>query len=261
MTDDLLYALEKRYQAPEYALFMEVANGVGAHRRRYADALAMSLFPSRGLDIHGIEIKKDRADWLREKKNPHKADEIASYCDYWWLAVGDKSVAQADELPGPWGLLVLHGKELRTLKKAEKLQPKPLDRPFVACILRRAYESIQDKLSNAKHLKDAKARGRAQGADDAKSDLDMSEKKVRLLEGQMKDFEGKSGIELNHWNAGNIGEAVKALMNYRHNQNRVYDLNQMADQLAGDADSLRRQAKSLEDFQKRCDAAKAPING
>lgn len=261
MKDALFLALEKRYQPPEYALFFEVANGVGAHRRRYADALAMSLFPSRGLDIHGIEIKEDRADWLREKKNPHKADEIAAYCDYWWLVVSNKDVAQVDELPGPWGLLVLHGKELRAVKKAEKLQPKPLDRPFVACILRRAYESIQDKLSNAKHLKDAEERGRARGAEDAKSDIEIAQRELNHYKRRMEDFETKSGLKLNDWNAGDVGEAVRTLMNLPQ-RDHSREFNQAAEQFERTAVQLRERAKAMKEFQDRAAATgKEPING
>jgi hypothetical protein len=86
---DVWDMLRERHPAPEWAIFFEVANGLGVSDRRYADAVAMSLFPSRGLDVHGFEVKTARGDWLRELKNPKKADVIASYCDFWWLVIGD----------------------------------------------------------------------------------------------------------------------------------------------------------------------------
>ena len=35
-------------------------------RRRYADAVAMNLWPSKGLALHGFEIKVSRSDFLTE---------------------------------------------------------------------------------------------------------------------------------------------------------------------------------------------------
>jgi hypothetical protein len=131
-------ALEKRYQAPEWCLLHEVANGTGLSAKRYADCIAMNLFPSRGLAIHGIEIKVSRSDLLNELKQPEKADEIAQYCDYWYVA-SPKGLADGVELPMTWGLLELFDSGiLREKKKAEKLvEAKPLTRQFVAALARR----------------------------------------------------------------------------------------------------------------------------
>jgi len=43
------------------------------------------LWPSRGLHLMGFEIKAGRGDWLRELKDPGKAEGIAAYCDQWWV--------------------------------------------------------------------------------------------------------------------------------------------------------------------------------
>ena len=40
-------AMERRYQAPEHAMFAEVAHGTGG-RDRYADAIVMCLWASPG---------------------------------------------------------------------------------------------------------------------------------------------------------------------------------------------------------------------
>lgn len=81
--DTLWQALERRYPAPAWCLFAEVRNGTGAARRvdRYADGIAMSMFPSRGLSVLGFEIKVDRRDWMRELAQPDKAEAIAQFCD------------------------------------------------------------------------------------------------------------------------------------------------------------------------------------
>src|SRR6266849_640871 len=105
--DRIQAALRDRYPIRAWALFFEVADGTGAYQRGYADALAMSLYPSRGLDLHGFEVKTARQDWLNELKNPDKAERFAKFCDYFWLVTGSEEVAKKDEVPANWGLLVM----------------------------------------------------------------------------------------------------------------------------------------------------------
>ena len=63
--DELIEKLSRKYRPPEWAFLVQVKNGVGWTRKdRTADALAMSLWPSRGLELHGFELKSRRSDWL-----------------------------------------------------------------------------------------------------------------------------------------------------------------------------------------------------
>lgn len=82
-------------------------------RDRRIDALAVSCKGATFGEVHGIEVKVTRADWLRELKDGRKADAGAALCHRWWLAVGDKTIVKAGELPDGWGLLVPHGRGLR----------------------------------------------------------------------------------------------------------------------------------------------------
>ncbi|NFV80017.1 hypothetical protein [Magnetospirillum aberrantis] len=137
-TADVKAALRRAYPAPEYAILFEVADATGARHSRFADAVAMSLWPSRGLTVDGFEIKVSRSDWLREKAKPEKAETIARFCDYWWLVV-PKGLVKVEELPATWGLKeVSEAGEVRTAKSPEKLNAQPLDRLFVASMLRNA---------------------------------------------------------------------------------------------------------------------------
>lgn len=144
MTADELYdLLLLRYQAPEWVVLPEVANGTGFSReqRRYADAIGISTFPSRGLSICGFEIKVSRADWLNERKNPQKAEAISKYCNEWWLVVPEKEMAPVDEIPQRWGLLVKSGKYLKAIKKPEfNKEPTPIDMPLLAALCRRLQD-------------------------------------------------------------------------------------------------------------------------
>jgi hypothetical protein len=140
----VMAALRKRFDGPAYALFENVSNGTGSRATRWADAIAMSVWPSRGLDIHGIEIKVDRNDVLRELKNPHKAETVAKHCDFFWLAVGNAKIVGLDEVPQGWGLLVPFKNSMKAAKDAARIRPgetrSSVDRDFVASLLRRAAE-------------------------------------------------------------------------------------------------------------------------
>jgi hypothetical protein len=133
-------ALRKRYAMPEYVLMEEVRDGAGFSSKRSADAVAMGTWPSRGLNILGFEIKAHRSDWLRELKDPAKADPIARYCDFWIVATVPGVVKEV-ELPATWGCLELRSNGMHWLKEPVKnAQPAPLDRSFVAAMMRRCGE-------------------------------------------------------------------------------------------------------------------------
>jgi len=137
---DVIKALRKRYDANGWLLFEQVSNGTGGRASNWADAVAMSVWPSRGLEIHGFEVKVHRNDVLRELKRPDKAESVARYCDYWWMAVNSADLAKPEELPPAWGLLVPKAGKIHVAKPAHKLECKSVDRDFVAAMLRRAHE-------------------------------------------------------------------------------------------------------------------------
>ena len=132
--------MRKRYSSPEWALAFEVADATGGNARRSADAVAMNLWPSRGLAIHGFEFKSRRNDWLRELKNPAKAESVAQYCDHWWL-VAIQGVVKPGELPSGWGLIEVYGKDGReafqVLREPEKRLATPVSREFMAALFRK----------------------------------------------------------------------------------------------------------------------------
>lgn len=219
-------ALVKRFSAPEYALLFEVADSTG-YASRYADAIAMSLWKSRGLSLHGIEVKVARSDWLRELKDPAKSAPIQKYCDHWWI-VATKDVVKVEELPPTWGLLVLQGESrLFAKKKAPVLEPEPMSRKFLAALLRRASEvqhrwiprdSIKDQIESAhdRGVEAGMVRGERKG-DDAVLDL-------KRLKDRIESFENVSGVKIANWNAGNIASKVAlatSFQNLKKNINRL----------------------------------------
>jgi hypothetical protein len=133
-------ALRNTFERPAYAVLPGVANGTGARKTRTIDAVVMSLWPSRGLSLEGVEIKVSRNDFTRELANPAKQEDHFRYLDRMWLAVGDESIVREGELPETWGLLVPARTKLKIIKVAPTLTPEPLPRSMLAAIMRRASE-------------------------------------------------------------------------------------------------------------------------
>lgn len=132
--------LAKRYAAPEYAFLRQVNEGTGANAGRRVDAIAMSLWPSRGLDLHGFEIKVSRQDLRVELKQPEKADAVHRYCNFWWLVVAPGVIVQFDTIPRTWGVLEARdeGSTLTIVKEAPRCDAEPPTLSLFAALLRAA---------------------------------------------------------------------------------------------------------------------------
>ncbi len=140
---DIRAAMAKRWTAPEWAIMWEVGQGTGSMSGRRADAVMMSLWPSRGLELHGVEIKVTRSDWKREAADPTKAEAIARYCHRWWVHTPEGVIDDISEMPPAWGLREWTGKKWVTRKEAEKREPEPLSYAFLAAMLRRSDEGAK----------------------------------------------------------------------------------------------------------------------
>ena len=158
-------ALRMRYAAPQYATLEEVRNATGrvapckrAKRRqsgkasgpRYADMIAVGLWPSMGLEIIGFEVKTTRTDWLKEISDDKKAVAVQQYCDRWMLVVPHKNhekIVRNGELPATWGMLTVDDDgTVREIVAAPKLDAQPITRAFLASLMRNACTSNPDYL-------------------------------------------------------------------------------------------------------------------
>lgn len=216
---DVRMALRKRYESPAWAMFHEVRNAAGFDAKRSADAIAMSTWPSRGLTLHGFEIKVHRSDWLRELKRPDKADPICRYCDYWWLVVGhDKVIHDSSEVPETWGLLEMKGAKLVVVRDAPKLEPMAIDRSFLACLLRAANEQGSVEPMLKRHRAEGYKEGYKEGYERAEQSLGYSsknwEKRFTELNAKVREFEEAAGVSFRDgWKpAKKIGAVVKELL-------------------------------------------------
>lgn len=221
-TSDVWKLLYKRYPSNEYAVLEEVRDKAGHYASRSADGIIMNLWPSRGLLLTGLEVKVSRSDWIREYKNPAKAENIIKFCDRWWLVAGDESVVLKPEIeiPETWGYMVVKKNRLVTVKEAPKLTPAVMDRSFLAALLKRATQgmipasSLEDKIAEAIGMKDnyrmelQQAQYKLKNYDDLKNELSEFQAEVRK-------FEQASGISIGtRWgNHEKLGIALKFLIN------------------------------------------------
>jgi len=247
---DVLLALRDHFTPGEYVVLPQVRNGAGFSANRTADALVMSVWPSRGLHLHGIEIKVSRADWWKEKQNPKKADDIAKYCDYWWLAVGDENIVKDGELPPTWGLLI-PGKEapkMRVKIAPTKLEAQPVSRSFLAAILKKALEVVVPLQHVDAEIERRVAERVAVKEEQLKDSLTREFDPERLmsrnkkLEAAAEAFHEVTGVWMDAGDAERYRKMGKALCLLRYSG--------LADWVEKAEDSLKRTIKDLSDLRK-----------
>lgn len=202
--------LLSRYPPAECVLLEEVSNASGAGRNRSADFMVMNLWPSRGLHLTCIELKRSRNDWLRELKDPAKAEDIALYCDHFYLLTTSDTVAMKQEIPAAWGWMAIVKNRLVVLKEAPKLKPIEMDRSFLACLLRRANDKTNWVRRDDIEREMEKAHDR--GRDESKRIIEDARNNYGKLLEKVRKFEVASGFDISHnWphRPEEVGAAVK----------------------------------------------------
>jgi hypothetical protein len=210
-THEVIERLAAKYASPSYGFLTQVRNGTGMRADRTADAMAMSLWPSRGLHVLGFEVKVSRTDWLKEYKDPEKAEAIAQYCHYWYLVCGSTKIILPGELPKTWRLIVPKGAGLKIEKEAEFNQKAlPPDYDILAGIFRNVAERCIPK----EVIKSKLEAEFEQGKTWAKSENDRLKENLRELREAISVFEKASGVLINSWPSGNenIGAAVRKVL-------------------------------------------------
>lgn len=212
---DIINALAVKYAAPEYAFLTEVRNQTGFGRAvRSADALAMSLWPSRGIYMTGFEVKISRADWMKELKDPSKAEEIARFCRLWFVAT-PVGIVKPHELPADWGLIELTEKGSLLYKKAAaERPPQEPTWQFFAALMRDVTESWTPTPLIEKRIR-AREEEIHKSAELTKGFREKNlEDALRTANAKIAEFEKASGIKLDRYSDyfnREIGEAVKVL--------------------------------------------------
>lgn len=208
--------IKQAYPSPEWAVFFEVGNTTGFGTRRHADAVALGVWQSRGFTLVGFEFKEHRSDWLREKKNPEKAEAVSAHCDCWWVVAGSADVVKVDELPEPWGLYVANEDrtKLRMVKQCIPFLDRDkgsMRRSFAAAMLRKVGETTVPKVELQRLIDEglAAAVERTREGHDIKILLDQVEHLKAIIDG----FKARTGVDLEHWRGyQNISAAVDVVL-------------------------------------------------
>lgn len=215
--DKMFRALRAKFPSDQYALLRHVGNGTGYEKSyRWADGFAMGLWPSRGLPVHGIEIKVSRSDWLAELKQPEKADEIAQYCDFWWLAVpGEKNaIVRSGELPSGWGLIRWKNGKWVTDRVATQLptlaaKERKLPTAFVAAVLRRAQEQLPAETLLAAEHRRGRIEGISETRDSVKEEHEKLKGEIEAMREAIRQFEKDTGIDISAYSPESVREIGK----------------------------------------------------
>jgi hypothetical protein len=237
-------ALRAYYPAPRCAIAFEVAQGTGLKANRHLDAIAMDLWPSHGHGIHGIEIKVNRYDWRRELKDPAKAEELARFCDYFWVAAPE-GIVPYEELPPAWGLLEMTDGKIRQRKGAAKTPAQPIDRHFFAAMFRAATQSRTQGEAEAWLAREREA---------------LIERNREVIDREVKRVTQENLEDANCWRRliAALGESKWSADDKLLIQS--YQIIKNAG-LLGEWNSVRNLAENLDKAAKRIHEALAPIYG
>ncbi len=247
--------LEEKYRSPTWAFFRQLRSKTEGGNARTADGIAISLWQSRGISILGFEIKASRRDWLVELKSPEKADAIARYCDQWWVVTMTRDCIQGAELPPSWGWICLENKKIDIIVEAEKLDSCPLDKEFVASVLKRAYAEIDDLKSNYIHRDEIKSKiseAMDKGVLLGKNEFALDRRQLIALKSSLDEFESKSGIRINEYNGKNIGAIVSLISGINETRSILEKATQFAIKLGETAKAVEtaiEHARRMIDFE------------
>lgn len=246
---DIINALAAKHKPPEYAFLTDVRNSVGfSSRVRTADAMAMSLWPSRGIFMTGFEVKISRADWKKELAQPEKAEELAQFCKHWFIACPEKLIDK-DEVPPGWGLI--HVKEdggLKYVKPAPEHSHREPSWMLFASLMRDVTEQWVPSTTFIQRVADEVKERMARMAHNEGYELKEAKRQLEKLRANIEAFEAASGIKLDryseHFN-GEIGTAVAALRRWNGTPHEELQ------QVAGRVNRLSQEINEVAQFVKQ----------
>ncbi len=211
---------ERRFSKPEYLWIGQVANSTGFGAYRFIDGVALSLWPSRGIHPHTVEIKVDRRDWLKEKATPEKAEVLAKWAHFMWLAIDGTAkqpvLFEFEEVPTNWGILEVveqKGKPIvKTRRKATLLEPADPTWGFVATVMRNADRADEARIDALVEAQISKRKD--ESASSWKTQYEHLRKKLDEYDENITAFERSSGLHIRYaHDQAKIGEAVRQLLN------------------------------------------------
>lgn len=214
---------------PSHVIVPSVRNAAGFSATRTIDAIGMSLWPSRGLLLTAYEIKCDRSDWVRELKNPEKAEDFCKLVDFFCVVTGERGIVREGELPPDWGLIEPYGAGMRTVSSPALLHPfdtpadrkrRPLppgfSRGFLAALLREASRQGQ---ATPEDIVAAEKKGYESGHKAALLHQRSYQDMYEALQAKVTEFQMASGLNIRSTRTTygghtpeELGAVVKAVM-------------------------------------------------
>ncbi|MDR1572805.1 MAG: hypothetical protein LBS24_00645 [Clostridiales Family XIII bacterium] len=185
-------ALETAYTPPEWYLGFEVGNSTGANCRRYADAVAINAYPSKGFETRGFEIKVSKQDLAAELKTGIKSDETAKYCDYWFL-VTPKGLSDDFTLPPTWGVIEYHDGKLKQKTRATKPEKTPPTPGFMCAVLRGRERMVASTAGRLTAEREEQIRN------EVNQRPRCAEDDLRKLRTKLAEIKESTGISLDVW--------------------------------------------------------------
>lgn len=258
----VLTLLRTWYPPPEWIFVQEVRNGTGHVRNlRSADGIALNTYPSRGLTIHGFELKQDRGDWVKELKNPDKAEDGAwKYCNEWWLVVTDKQIVRDGELPRGWGLIAPDEKD-KKLKRwvvPTHRKAKPMTTRFVAALMRVAISqhrsdeevtaTIEEELEKRVEMRTLQYKRSEERWESTAKEMSRREQELR---DKIRKFEETSGVNISYQDGSKIGSVVHRVLHDDRLQLQLENYAQILRGLSTATDEARAGTGPLEGAQCR----------
>lgn len=218
---ELFQRLQGTFSEPAYITLEEVRDATGFDGVRSADAIAISLYRSRGKSVWGFELKVSRNDWLKELKQPEKAESIMRYCNYWALVVPHKDIVKPGELPPSWGMYIAQKNRLKCVVPCPKLDPLPMSITFLTALVY-AVAHRQAKLDVAA-INAARDAGYKEGV--RRTGDDRYENNYKELKEKVEAFEKASGLQIQYgWTKPHkVGVIVKLLLDGNASLKRLMD--------------------------------------
>lgn len=257
---DVLASLRLRWPDSEY-LSIEEAPQDSSRQGRKLDLLVLAYWQSRGLSLDGVEVKVSASDWLRELKNPAKAEFWWKHVNRFWLAVPPSLVERArSDLPTTWGLLCCPlGEKPTIVVKAPHHEALPMKWPTLVGLLRAASDAGANALSRAEAR--GREEGRQHGLEEAKKRTaeGRAERELESLRQRVREFEEAAGIDISRRWGGmeSLGAAVRLLEGERHRGPGwiARSLGHQADAAVAAAERLLRSARESAELAERVQAA------
>lgn len=239
-------ALEKSYGL-EAVLVFEVPDATGHRNKpRRIDAIAVGCWPSRGLYLHAIEIKVSRGDFLRELKDPEKAETLVRNCDCMFIAA-PKGMVKPAELPETWGLLEVSdaGKVYKTKAATVSTRETP-DHGFYVALVRAVVEQRSEK-------KELEAiRSKANGDAWARAEKHFEDDRDRLMDAlkdareKLHEFQSMAG-RFGRLNPSDVGRMLDAIQSLKGDYGALNSMGANAQKIVDEVDAIKTAAKAIFD--------------